>query len=204
MLITVETRWVIENPLLLYPLCLKSAIIKIRFRYVVTFPVVGPTPLLSLLSNKSQSCSCNPPSSMEPLCFTKPITLFSDGLRNGQMVYLANERWGEVSWRISGGKMFPCCYTVTYRHSSAKFCCMCMWPQEPQQPFCDHEGVGQRQNQYAEGCREGRSKQHWSLRMSPSYWNNHPETAWRQESLSEKTTHLPLKTVQPGFPVTHS
>lgn len=91
-----------------------------------------------------------------------------------------------------------------WRSSSAKCCCFCMWQQEPQQPFCDHERVSARQNQYAEGCREERSKQLWSLRMSLSYWNNYPETASLQESLSEKTAHLQFKTVEPEFPVTHS
>lgn len=54
------------------------------------------------------------------------------------------------------------------------------------------------------GLRRGKIRATLVLGDVVALTNNHPETASCQESLSEKTTHLPLKTVQPGFPVTHS
>lgn len=132
---------------MLCPWCMKFAIIEICFKYA-TFPVVGPTPLPTLISIKSPSFIhvITLPHGVT-VCFIKPT----------HDTYLANERWGEVSWRFWWARSN--CYKVTYRHSSTKCCCISMWQQEPQQSFCHHEGVSQRQNQYAEGGREERSKQ---------------------------------------------
>ena len=126
---------------MLHPWCMKFAIMKICFKYA-TFQLLVQLLFPTLLSIRVPVLFMSSPSSMESLCFIKPTHLFSDGLRNGQLLYLANERWGEVSWRVLGEKSN--CYKVTYRHSSAT-CCISMWQQEPQQSLCHHEAVGQRQ-----------------------------------------------------------
>ena len=140
------------------------------------------------------------PSSTESLCFIKPTHLFSDGLRNGQLLYLANERWGEVSWRVLGEKSN--CYKVTYRHLgnmlyqhvTARTSAVTLSPwgsRSKTKPICW-------------GLQRGKIRATLVLEDVVALTNNHPETASCQESWSEKTTHVPLKTVQPGFPVTHS
>lgn len=177
---------------MLCPWCMKFAIIEICFKYA-TFPVVGPTPLPTLISIKSPSFIhvITLPHGVT-VCFIKPT----------HDTYLANERWGEVSWRFWWARSN--CYKVTYRHSSAKCCCISMWQQGTTAVILSPWGSQSKTKPICWGWQRGKIKATVGPWGCQALLNNHPETASCQESLSEKTTHLPLKTVQPGFPVTHS
>ena len=131
------------------------------------------------------------PSSTESLCFIKPT----------HETYLDNERWGEVTWRFWWAQV-----TATKWHIDTLL-------QNVVVSACDSKNLSSHFVTMRESVKDKTNMLRVAERKDQSNagpWgcqallNNHPETASCQESLSEKTTHLPLKTVQPGFPVTHS